>query len=136
MADNIDHNTQTLDSLNTFHSIGMIPAVTPGIKCTSKLFHHEAVTADDVAARAKLDIHFYKNVEMFNIKFEKLPEIAKDDHSRNTDILWNLSRLLHHKTPAWNGTRQLIHHGEYPGQSESSINFRMIVILQLNRTFI
>ena len=68
VADNIDHNTQTLDSLNTFHSIGMIPAVTPGIKCTSKIFHHEAVTAEDVAARAKLDIHFYKNVEMFNIK--------------------------------------------------------------------
>ena len=34
VADKIDHNTQTLDSLNTLHSIGMISAVTPGIKCT------------------------------------------------------------------------------------------------------
>ena len=33
-ADNIDHNTQTLDGLKTFHGIGMIKAVTPGIKCT------------------------------------------------------------------------------------------------------
>ena len=32
MANKIDHNTQTLDGLNTFHGIGMIKAVTPGIK--------------------------------------------------------------------------------------------------------
>ena len=32
VADNIDNNTQTLDRLNTFHGIGMIAAVTPGIK--------------------------------------------------------------------------------------------------------
>ena len=31
MADNIDHNTQFLDGLNTYHGIGMIKAVTPGI---------------------------------------------------------------------------------------------------------
>ena len=31
IADNIDHNTHTLDGLNTFHGIGMIKAVTPGI---------------------------------------------------------------------------------------------------------
>ena len=95
MADNIDHNNQTLDSLNTFHSIGMISAVTPGIKCTSRIFPLEAVTAEDVAAVAKVDIHFYNNVEMFNIKHGKLPDIGKDDHSGNTDIRWNLSWLLH-----------------------------------------
>ena len=31
VADSIDHNTQTLDGLNTFYGIGMISAVTPGI---------------------------------------------------------------------------------------------------------
>ena len=95
VAYNIDHNTQTLDSLNTFHSIGVISAVTPGIKCTLRIFPHEAVTAEDVAALAKVDIHFYNNVEMFNIKYGKLTDIGKDDHSRNTDIRWNLSWLLH-----------------------------------------
>ena len=34
------------------------------------------VTAEDVAAVAKVGIHFYKNVERFNIKYEKLPELA------------------------------------------------------------
>ena len=92
VADNIDHNAQTLDSLNTFHSIGMISAVAPGNNCTSRIFPHEAMDA----AIAKVDIHFYKKVEMFNIKYGKLSEIRKDDLSRNIDILWNLSWLLHH----------------------------------------
>ena len=32
MADNIDHNTHALDGLNAFHGMGMIQAVTSGIK--------------------------------------------------------------------------------------------------------
>ena len=58
VADNIDHNTQTLDGLNLFYGMGMISAVTPGIKCTSRIILHEAVTAEDVAVVAKIDLHF------------------------------------------------------------------------------
>ena len=67
---------------------------------------------------------------------KKLPEIGKDDHSRNTDILLNLSWLLHYKTPAWKGTMQLVHHGEYPDQSVSSIFFRMIDMDPTNESYI
>ena len=104
MADNIDHNTQTLDGLNTFHGMGMIKAVTPGIKCTSIIIPGVEVTAGDVAAVAKVGIHFYKNVERLNIKYEKLTAISKDDNSRNTHILWKLSCLLYPTAPDWNGT--------------------------------
>ena len=48
MANKIDHNTQTLDGLNTFHGMGMIKAVTPGIKCTSRISPCVEVTAEDV----------------------------------------------------------------------------------------
>ena len=116
MADNIDHNTQTLDGLNAFHDMG-----TPGIKGTSRLIPSVEVTAEYVAAVAKVGIHFYKSVERFNINYEKLSEISKDDNSRNTDILWKLSCLLYPTASAWNGTMQLVHHGEYPCQS--SITF-------------
>ena len=108
MTDNIDHNTQTLDGLNTFHGMGMIKAVTPGIKWTSIIIPCVEVTAEDVAGVAKVDIHFCKNVERFNIKYEKLPEISKDDNSRNTHILWKLSCLLYPTAPAWNGTMQFV----------------------------
>ena len=120
MADNIDHNTQTHDGLNTFHGMGMIIAVTPGIKCTSSIIICVEVTAEAVAV-AKVDIHFYKNVERFNINYGKLPEISKDDNSRNTGILWKLLCLLQPTAPAWNGTMQLVHHGEYPSQSSITV---------------
>ena len=118
MADNKDHSILTLDGLNTFHGMGMIKAVTwtPGIICTSRIIPCAEVTAEDVAV-AKVGIHFYKNVERFNINYEKLSEISKDDSSRNTDILWKLSCLLYPTAPAWNDIMQLVHHGEYPGQS-------------------
>ena len=74
------------------------------------------VTAEDVAV-AKVGIHFYKNVERFNIKYENLQEICKDDNSSNTDIHWKLSCLLYPTASDWNGTMQLVHHGEYPGES-------------------
>ena len=99
MSDNVDHNTQSLDGLNTFHGMGMIKAVTLGIKCTSRIILCVEVTAEYVAV-AKVDIHFYKNVERFNINYEKLSEISKDDNSRNTDILWKLSCLLYPTAPA------------------------------------
>ena len=79
LADSINHNIQTLDRLNTFHSSRMISAITPGIKHTSRIIPRVAVTAEDVVAVAKVDIHFYKNVEMFNIKnmknFQKLAKM-------------------------------------------------------------
>ena len=49
MADNIHHNTQTLDALNTFHGMGMIKTITPGIKCTPRIIPCEEVTVEDVA---------------------------------------------------------------------------------------
>ena len=75
----------------------------------------------EAVAVANVGIHFYKNVERFNINYEKLSGISKDDNTRNTDILWKLSCLLYPTASAWNGTMQLVHHGEYP--SQSSITF-------------
>ena len=66
MADNIDRNSHALDGLKTFHGMGMIQAVTSGIKCTSIIIPCVEVTAEDVAAVLKVGIHFYKNVERFN----------------------------------------------------------------------
>ena len=87
VADNTDHNTQPLDGLNTFHSLRMTSAVNPGIKCTSKIIPCVAARVEGVAAIAKVDNYFYKNVERCNIRYEKkLPEIGKFDYSRNTDL--------------------------------------------------
>ena len=101
--------------------MGMIKAVTPGIKCTLRIISCVEVTAEDVEAVANVGIHFYKNVEMFNIKYKKTSKISKDDNSRNTEILRKLSCLLYSKAPACNGTMQLVHHWEYPGHSSTNV---------------
>ena len=49
-------------------------------KCKSRILPCVEVTAEDVAV-FKVGIHFYKNVERFNINYEKLSEISKDDNS-------------------------------------------------------
>ena len=67
MAENIDYNTFAIDSLNKFNGMGMIKAVTPGIKCTSRITPCVEVRVEN-AAVAKVGIHFYKIVERFNIK--------------------------------------------------------------------
>ena len=33
-ADNVDHNSRTLDGHNTFHGMGMIVVITPENQCT------------------------------------------------------------------------------------------------------
>ena len=57
--------------------MGMIKAVTrtSGIKCTSRITPCVEITAENVAV-SKVGIHFYKNVEKFNINCEKLSEIS------------------------------------------------------------
>ena len=77
MADNIDHNTQTLDGLNTFHGMGMIKAVTPSIKCTSRIIPCVEVTAEDVAAVTKVGIHFYKELKSSILDVKILQQLAK-----------------------------------------------------------
>ena len=36
VADNVDHNLDTLDGHNTFHGVGIIATITPSIKLTNQ----------------------------------------------------------------------------------------------------
>ena len=63
-------NIQTVDGLNIFYGMGMIKAVTPGIKCTSRIIPCAEVTVEDVAI-AKVGIHFYKNVDQAQDKYNR-----------------------------------------------------------------
>ena len=47
-ADNVDHNSRTLDGHNTFHGMGMIVVITPENQCT-KPIPRVKVTYKDVA---------------------------------------------------------------------------------------
>ena len=61
MADNIDHihNAATIDGQNTFHGMGMIAFVTPGVSKPKKI-SRKKVTMQDVQAIGRIEIYFYR----------------------------------------------------------------------------
>lgn len=59
VADNVDHNTRTLDGLNTFHGMGIIAGITPGTKRTQPI-PRITVSTEEIKALAKIEIKYYK----------------------------------------------------------------------------
>ncbi len=59
IGDNVDHNTGTIDGLNTFHGMGIIAAITPG-KEQRHTIPRIHTTGEDIIAVGKNDITFYK----------------------------------------------------------------------------
>ena len=57
-ADNVDHNSRTLDGHNTFHGMEMIVVITPENQCT-KPNPRVTVTYKDVAIVGRVPIHFH-----------------------------------------------------------------------------
>ena len=57
VADNVDHNTRTLDGNDTFHGMGMIAVITPAVKKCHQIFRVK-VTAKDIAEVGKVPIQF------------------------------------------------------------------------------
>ena len=62
VADNVDHNTRTLDGYNTFHGMGIIGIVTPGCgrhKERKIPRPKKMVSLKEITAIGHIEIHFY-----------------------------------------------------------------------------
>ena len=71
VAGNVDHNTRTLDGKGTFHGMG--------IKSVPK----KAVTADEIDAAGRIDIHHYKgpNEDVSQLLYKELSDLRVQDTS-------------------------------------------------------
>ena len=58
IADNVDHNTRTLDGTGTFHGMGVIAKITPGTTI-SKIVPNKVVTVEDIATAGRRNIRHY-----------------------------------------------------------------------------
>ena len=118
IADNVDHNTATLDGNETFHGMGMIAAITPGTKKSNQILRTK-VTPRNMAAIGRVPIQFHKenSISMIMITYEKLNTFTAQDSTAQQDILWKTSLMFGSPRPAWSGLMQLVHHGSYPGKS-------------------
>lgn len=118
VADNVDHNIRTLDGYNTFHGMGMIATITPGIES----IHHIPkikVSYRDLTAVGRIPIQFHKeeSTGMSVIMYEKLYKIKAQDATAPLDILWKTSILFRSARPSWSGMMQFVHEGDHPGKS-------------------
>ena len=61
VADIVDHKqfAATIDGQNTFHGMGMIAVVTPGVS-KPKIIPRKKVTMQDVQAIGRIGIYFYR----------------------------------------------------------------------------
>ena len=59
VGDNVDHNLATLDGSNTFHGMGMIAAITPGIK-NELAIPKEKVSSVDIITKSNIGITYFK----------------------------------------------------------------------------
>ncbi len=76
IADNADHNTRTIDGKDTFHGMGMIAAVTPGMKQIHKLVPRVNVTTEDITSIGHVSIkHFKPQGDNFRLLSYKGPHL-------------------------------------------------------------
>ena len=122
VADNVDHNTCTLDGTGTFHDMGIIAAVTPGIK-TCKPVPRISVSSKDIAACGRINICAWEpKKDVSNWKYEIVRSMQCNQTYDPFDLLWKASCL--YKPPmssSWSGMMQAIHNGDHPGKS--SVHF-------------
>lgn len=117
-ADNVDHNSRTLDGNNTFHGMGIIAVVTPGTKHSRTVARHK-VTPDEISTTGRIEIHppCEPRQAHVEIKYKDLVLIRAEDPTANLDILWKMSLLFGTTRPAWTGMMQSFHQGSHQGKS-------------------
>ncbi|KAL8586693.1 hypothetical protein ACOMHN_038679 [Nucella lapillus] len=71
VADNVDHDTATLDGRGTFHGMGIIASVTPGVKAARRVPRRD-VSLKDIKAIGQIKIHFFRGRSFRNSSLSAL----------------------------------------------------------------
>lgn len=90
IADNVDHNTITIDGRGTYHGMGLMYTATPAVKINRTL-PRDILSLED--RPASLMIRQFRKLRKCgeNLIYECLPEIVADDARRHLDLLWKIS---------------------------------------------
>ena len=120
VADNVDHNTRTLDGKNTFHGMGMIAAIIPH-RSIDRLNPRKKVSLLDISEAASINVeqYFQDKHKLDGIKFKvQSLKIFDEMECLKTDMLWKISWCLPKQRPNYSGFMHLLHSNqEHPGKS-------------------
>ena len=100
VADNVDHNSITLDGRNTFHGMGIIVAVMPKIKSTTAIPRLLDVPSADLVNTAKIESKSLLSRNRPTINFKQLPSLPSHD-STSIDYEWACTWLFNKTQPSW-----------------------------------
>ncbi|CAG2250738.1 unnamed protein product [Mytilus edulis] len=126
-ADNVDHNLHTLDGNDTFHGMGIIATVTPGITFKEPVPRIDT-TPEQIIKSGKIEIKFHKlPAEMHRFNLKELRRMNNNDRTKTLETLLKISWPLHSPRVSWSGFMQTVQEGPYPG--ESSIHFLPMIDL-------
>ena len=118
VADNVDHNTCTIDGKGTFHGMGIIATITLGIKA-SKPVPRVSVTKEKIINVGRIPIHAWDSKEdrfsQWTFKHIKYWQIESPNF--HIDLLWKASVLFRNPRPSWSGMTQAVHQSNHPGPS-------------------
>ena len=127
VADNVDHNIDTIDGLNTFHGMGIIACVTNAKKCRLPAIKRTTIKSTEIVKTGKFEIKFYNfscDIKPLNMFKDILFNVALG----NTKVLGNLWQyvwLVTPMKPLWNGFMKLSQDG--PRQSITAIHFEPMI---------
>ena len=128
VADNVAHNIATIEGNGTFHAMGIIAAITPRVKTQRRLIPKLKVTAEELATVGCINIEYFRSPQAVTPPmYHPLQDMRVKDGTSELDVLWKTSMLFHPKRPGWSGLMQMLHNGQYPG--ESSVIFLPMIDL-------
>ena len=121
MADNVDHNSGTIDGHNTFHGMGMIATVTPARKLSTSV-PRAKVSFEEIQAAGRVNIVEAPTprpcIGPQLIFKEVVPSIDYATPEIDAmEALYDMSLCFANKRPSWSGTMQMVHEGPHPGPS-------------------
>ena len=118
VADNVDHNTSTLDGKNTFHGMGIIATTTPGTKRANPIPRLQ-VTSKEVKETNTVPLSFYNSAadHFANVLYKEAEELRTVDSTKYLDLLWKVVWPIRPTRPLWSGFMQAVNKGAHPGKS-------------------
>ena len=102
IADNVDHNTKTLDGKSTFHGMGIIVAVTPKLRLTTFIPRFRKVQSDELVKLAHIESRILPFCKRPKMKFTELLDLPLLDIC-SVDYQSTSTWFLNSSQPLWSG---------------------------------
>lgn len=128
-ADNVDHNTCTIDGKGSLHGMGIVVSSTPGtfVEGMTPIKRQKMLKAHEATHSQKIPVVQYDIPEctgLSKIKLKPLLELQMCNvlpHELVLHHIWHSLHFMKDPRPSWSGYMNDVSKGDYPGKSTISL---------------